>query len=77
MQSVMVLWKSHANSKGKFVPFSVLRLQGFSKVLLTSGQLALVFQVLAKSKAVPSLSPPMVVKSSASMLLKLPQRPVD
>lgn len=54
----------------------MLRLQGFSKLLLMSGQLARVFQVLAKSTAVPSLSPPMVVKSSASMLLKLPHRPV-
>lgn len=58
-----------------FVPFSVLRLHGFSKFLWTTGQDALVIQVLAKSSAVPSLRPLTVVKSSSCMLLKLPHKP--
>lgn len=77
------LWASFRvkfyKSKAGFAsaPFSVLKLHGFSKVLWMSGQFALVFQVLAKSTAVPSLSPPAVVKSSAWMLLKLPQSPAQ
>lgn len=58
------------------LPLSKLRLQGFSKLLFTSGQLALVFQVLAKPDAVPSVIPLIVKKSSAWMLLKFPHRPV-
>jgi len=56
-------------------PFSRLRLQGFSKLLLTSRQPACVFQLLTKPAAVASGTPLSFRKSSAWLLLKLPHRP--
>lgn len=57
------------------VPFSTLREQGSSKLFLTLGQAAWVFQVLAKAAAVPSTTPLRVRKSSAWFWLKFPHRP--
>lgn len=57
------------------IPFSTLREQGSSKLFLTLGQAAWVFQVLAKAAAVPSTTPLMVRKSSAWFWLKFPHRP--
>ena len=56
-------------------PFSTLREQGSSKLFLTLGQAAWVFQVLAKAAAEPSTTPLMVRKSSAWFWLKFPHRP--
>lgn len=53
----------------------MLRVQGFSKLFLTLGQSAWVFQVLAKAADVPSITPLAALKSSACILLKFPQRP--
>lgn len=57
------------------LPLSRLRLQGLSKLLLTSGQLACVFQLLAKPTAVASGTPLSLRKSSAWLPLKFPHRP--
>lgn len=57
------------------IPLSNLRLQGSSKLFLTSGQLARDFQPLAKSTAVASGDPLTVMKSSAWILLKFPHKP--
>lgn len=57
------------------VPFSTLREQGSSKMFLTLGQAACVFQVLAKAAAVPSTTPLRARRSSAWFWLKFPQRP--
>lgn len=57
------------------LPLSRLRLQGFSKWLLTLGQEACVFQLLAKPAAVASGTPLSLRKSSAWLLLKFPHRP--
>lgn len=53
----------------------MLRVQGFSKVILASGQSARVFQVLPKAAEVPSITPLVVLKSSVWTSLKFPQRP--
>lgn len=60
---------------GIHVPFSTLREQGSSKLFLTLGQAAWVFQVLAKAAAAPSTTPLRVRKSSAWFWLKFPHRP--
>lgn len=65
-----------AEASNKFdLPLSRLRLQGFSKLLLTSGQPACVFQLLTKPAAVASGTPLSLRKSSAWFLLKFPHRP--
>ena len=60
---------------GTHIPFSTLREQGSSKLFLTLGQAAWVFQVLAKAAAVPSTTPLRARKSSAWFWLKFPHRP--
>lgn len=65
---------SGARAPGR-VPFSTLREQGSSKMFLTLGQAACVFQVLAKAAAVPSTTPLRARRSSAWFWLKFPQRP--
>ncbi len=57
------------------LPLSRLRLQGFSKLLLTSGQPACVLQLLTKPAAVASGTPLSLRKSSAWLLLKFPHKP--
>ena len=47
------------------IPLSMLKLQGCADVVVTSGQPALVFHVLANVLHVPSVSPLGVLKSSA------------
>lgn len=68
---------STARAAGRWtrVPFSTLREQGSSKMFLTLGQAACVFQVLAKAAAVPSTTPLRARRSSAWFWLKFPQRP--
>lgn len=58
------------------VPLLMPWLQGCPKRDLMSGQLALVFHVLANAEAVPSTSPLFTLKSSHIMLLKFPHKPV-
>lgn len=58
------------------VPLLMLWRQGCPKRVLMSGQLARVFQVLAKVVAMPSTSPLITLKSSLIMLLKFPHKPV-
>lgn len=57
------------------LPLAMLKVQGSPSLGVTSGQLGLVFHVLANVPAVPSINPFVVLKSSASTSLKSPQRP--
>lgn len=64
--------------QGKYyLPLSMLKMQGSPGELVTSGQVILVFHVFTNVPAVPSINPLVVLKSSASISLKFPQRPTD
>lgn len=62
-------------SKNVVLPFSRLRLQGFSKTGLTLTQPAKVFKLLAKLAPVVAITPLSFKKSSAWLLLKFPHNP--
>lgn len=57
------------------LPLCTLKTQGSLHLCVTSGHAACDFHVLAKFTAVPSVSPFVVLKSSASTSLKSPHRP--